>query len=345
MSASPLKSALTSLRASSVQPMAVDSLLPTAADSVQPTAVDSVLPTAVDSISLPTLGFIGAGRVARCLAAAWSEAGYRVTGVASRSPASAAQLAALTPHCEAYRDPQQVVDAAELIFITVPDDAIAATVGTLSFCARQAVVHCSGASEVSLLDSARHQGALIGGFHPLFLFSGAAADVARLRGASVTVEATDALKPRLTALVHALGCTPLEIPPGARMLYHASANYAASFILCGLREIVEIWGGFGINQADVLSAVRPMLEGTLTAARERGLSGALAGPVSRGDVAVVAEQLERLKHLGGDHATLYALMTRRAVTLARERGNPTPALDAIEALLVPLVPSGPLLPG
>lgn len=285
----------------------------------------------------PTLGFIGAGRVARCLAAAWSQAGYPVTGVASRSPASAVQLAALAEGCVVYGQPQQVVDAAELVFITVPDDAIAATVAPLRFTAGQAAVHCSGASEVSLLEAARVQGALIGGFHPLFLFGGTPADRVRIQGASVTLEAPTALKQTLTALVQALGCTPLEIPPGSRMLYHASANYAASFVLCGLRETVDVWARFGVGEAEVLQALWPMLEGTLKTARERGLSGALAGPVSRGDVAVVAKQLQQLAQLGGDHAALYAALTRRAVTLARERSNPPPALDAIDALLAPFM--------
>lgn len=287
-----------------------------------------------------TIGFIGAGRVARCLAAAWSRAGYAVVGVASRSRTSAEQLAAVAGDCEVYADPQQVAEAADLVFITVPDDAIKATAATLRFSKDQAVVHCSGASEVSLLDSARLQGALIGGFHPLFLFSGAAADLERIKGASVTLEASGALKERLAALVHVLGCTPLEIPEGARMLYHASANYAASFVLCSLKETVDVWASFGASEEQVLSALWPMLEGTIKTARERGLAGALAGSVSRGDTAVVEKQLEKLKQLGGDHATLYALMTHRAVQLARGRDNPPPALDAIDALLEPFLHVG-----
>jgi predicted short-subunit dehydrogenase-like oxidoreductase (DUF2520 family) len=78
-----------------------------------------------------------------------------------------------------------------------------------------------------------------------------------------------------------------------------------------------------------------MLEGTLKTAHERGLSAALAGPVSRGDAAVVGRQLERLQQLGGEHARLYAQMTRRAVRLARTREPAPPALDAIDALLDP----------
>jgi predicted short-subunit dehydrogenase-like oxidoreductase (DUF2520 family) len=289
----------------------------------------------VDTAALPTLGFIGAGRVARCLAAVWAQAGYTVSAVASRSRASAEQFAAEVPGCQACDGPQQVVDAAQLIFITVPDDAIAASAASLNFRPGQAVVHCSGAPEVSLLEPARQQGAAIGGFHPLYLFSGLAADRERIVGAYITLEAPEPLKTQLTALVHALRCTPLEIPAGARMLYHASANYAASFILCGLREAVEVWGSFGINEEDTLAALWPMLEGTLKTVRDRGLSSALAGPVSRGDAAVVERQLERLQQLGSEHARLYAQMTRRAVRLARARKPMPGALDAIDALLDP----------
>jgi len=292
----------------------------------------------VDTAALPTLGFIGAGRVARCLAAVWAQAGYTVSAVASRSRASAEQFATEVPGCQACTasdGPQQVVDAAQLIFITVPDDAIAASAASLNFRPGQAVVHCSGASEVSLLEPARQQGAAIGGFHPLYLFSGLAADRERIVGAYITLEASEPLKAQLTALVHALRCTPLEIPAGARMLYHASANYAASFILCGLREAVEVWGSFGVNEEDTLAALWPMLEGTLKTARDRGLSSALAGPVSRGDAAVVQRQLERLQQLGGEHARLYAQMTRRAVRLARARKPMPGALDAIDAMLDP----------
>ncbi len=293
----------------------------------------------VDTAALPTLGFIGAGRVARCLAAVWARAGYTVAAVASRSRTSAEQFAAEVPGCKACDSAQQVVDDAQLIFITVPDDAIAASAASLTFRPGQAVVHCSGASEVSLLEPARKQGAAIGGFHPLYLFSGLAADRERIVGAYITLEAPEPLETQLTALVHALRCTPLEIPAGARMLYHASANYAASFILCGLREAVEVWGSFGVNEEDTLAALWPMLEGTLKTAHDRGLSSALAGPVSRGDAAVVERQLERLQQLGGEHARLYAQMTRRAVRLARARKPMPGALDAIDALqLDPYLP-------
>ncbi|MEK6423778.1 MAG: DUF2520 domain-containing protein [Burkholderia gladioli] len=295
-------------------------------------------------MSLPTpprLGFIGAGRLARCLARRFAQAGFPVTAIASRTPASAQALAAGIEGCAAVATPQDVVDAADLIFVTVSDDGIGPVAASLRFdparAPSQALVHCSGASSVALLSPARDQQVQTGGFHPLYLFGGGDADLERITGCSVTIEADGTLRAVLDALVAALGCHPLAIPAGGRMLYHAAANYAASFALCGLAEAVSLWRTLGIDEADALRALLPMLAGTIETGRDKGLANALAGPVSRGDAGIVAKQLTLLDALGGDHATLYALMTRRAVELAGQRAAPPAGLDAVarsvEALL------------
>ncbi|HXZ07516.1 MAG TPA: DUF2520 domain-containing protein [Paraburkholderia sp.] len=292
--------------------------------------------------SLPRLGFIGAGRLAHCLAHGFSRAGYPVTAIASRSHTSAQALAGQIGHCAAYDDPQRVIDTADIVFLAVPDDCIGSTAHSLSFgrmasdtakpqTGAWALVHCSGASPVELLAPARDQGAAIGGFHPLYLFGGSLADLERIAGCSVSIEADGALKDNLTALTTALRCHPLTIPPGGRMLYHAAAHYAASFALCGLAECVALWRTLGFAEEDALRAVLPMLAGTIETARDKGLPSALAGPVSRGDTGVVEKQLALLEGIGGDHAALYALMTRRAVALARRRAVPPAAIDAIDA--------------
>jgi predicted short-subunit dehydrogenase-like oxidoreductase (DUF2520 family) len=290
--------------------------------------------------SLPRLGFIGAGRLARCLALSFSRAGYPVTAVASRSAASAGQLASQIEHCAAFENPQQVVDAADIVFLAVPDDSIGTSAHTLRFgpdgaagAHGKALVHCSGASPVELLAPARDQGASIGGFHPLYLFSGELADLERIAGCSVTIEADGALKDTLTALAVALRCHPLSIPAGGRMLYHAAAHYAASFALCSLAECVALWRTLGFGEDDALRALLPMLSGTIETARDKGLPNALAGPVSRGDTGVVQKQLALLEGLGGDHAALYGLMSRRAVGLAERRATPPAAIDAISEVV------------
>ncbi|AIO41399.1 NAD binding domain of 6-phosphogluconate dehydrogenase family protein [Burkholderia cenocepacia] len=281
----------------------------------------------------PRLGFIGAGRLARCIARRFASAGFPVVAIASRTAASAAALAAHIDGCRAVGTPQEVVDAADLIFLTVPDDHLAATAAVLRFdparAADQALVHCSGASAVDLLDPAKRHGAATGGFHPLYLFGGTDGDLARIDGCSVTLEADGELHAMLLRLTAALGCHPLSIPAGGRMLYHAAAHYAASFALCGLSEAVELWRGLGFDEEAALRALLPMLAGTIETARDKGLANALAGPVSRGDTGIVERQLALLEARGGDHAMLYALMTRRAIALAAKRSAPPAALPAL----------------
>src|SRR3954471_4541862 len=63
-------------------------------------------PAIMSQPSLPRIGFIGAGRLARCLAVSFSRAGSPVTAVASRSAASAGRLASQMEHCAAFDHPQ-----------------------------------------------------------------------------------------------------------------------------------------------------------------------------------------------------------------------------------------------
>ncbi|GAH84998.1 unnamed protein product, partial [marine sediment metagenome] len=71
------------------------------------------------------LGFIGAGTVGTALSVRLSSKGYRVVAVSSRSQTSAEKLAQAVSGCHAFSKSQEVADAAELVFITTPDDAIA----------------------------------------------------------------------------------------------------------------------------------------------------------------------------------------------------------------------------
>ena len=54
--------------------------------------------------------------------------------------------------------PQSLADSVDLVLLTVPDDAIASTCAALDWRAGQAVVHCSGATELLVLAPAASGG-------------------------------------------------------------------------------------------------------------------------------------------------------------------------------------------
>jgi len=262
-----------------------------------------------------SIAIIGTGRLGATLALALHRQGVEIAMVANRSAASAQQLAAQLGSCRSVTANEAA--QADLVFLTVPDDALAPTAAQLPWRHGQAVVHCSGATEVSVLQPAADAGAQICGFHPLQIFSDPARALELIAGSSVAIEGPPELEAQLQHLAGLLGMHPIRLPPGARALYHGGASYAASFLLSMLKEAVAAWRSFGVDEAQALQALLPLAQGTLAAAASKGLSAAVAGPVSRGDAGVIARHLAAFEALGPEHAALYREMTRRQLGLVQ----------------------------
>jgi len=269
----------------------------------------------------PRIGFIGAGRVAKGLAWGMAQSGQRVAAAASRSPDSAAQLAARIAGCRALAHAQDVVDGCDLIFITVPDDAIAAVAASLRWRKDVAVVHCSGATEVVALASAARAGAQTGGFHPLQLFADPEVALAGLPGCTIAIEAEAPLLAQLEQLAGALRCRTIRLPPGCRARYHAAAHYAAGFVITLLNEAVVLWQSFGIGREDTIRALLPLLRGTAASVERSGLAQGLAGTFSRGDIGTLERHLADLARAGPDALRLYCELALRSIPLGLERGG------------------------
>ncbi|WP_077035660.1 Rossmann-like and DUF2520 domain-containing protein [Pelomonas sp. KK5] len=266
------------------------------------------------------IAVIGTGRLGRTLALALSGAGESICAVAGRTPPEA--LADRLGGACLATSAEAAVECADLVLLTVPDDAIAPLAAALPWRAGQAAVHCSGATELAALAPAKAAGARVGGFHPLQIFADPEHALALLPGSVVGIEAEDeALAAELRRLAAVLGMKPLAIAPGTRAAYHGSASFAASFLLSMLDEAVQVWAAIGIAQDLTLDALLPLARGTLDAAAARGLPGALAGPISRGDAGVVAAHLKALDALGGSHGAFYREFSRRQLKLARESGR------------------------
>lgn len=269
----------------------------------------------------PRIGFIGAGRVGKALAWGMAQSGQRVVACASRSPDSAEQLAVRIAGCRATANAQDVVDCSDLVFVTVPDDAIAAVAASLKWRKDVAVIHCSGATELAALASAARAGAPVGGFHPLQLFADPDVALAGLPGCTIAIEAEAPLLSQLEQLAQALRCRPIRLPPGCRARYHAAAHYAAGFVITLLNQAVELWQSFGIEREDAIRALLPLLRGTAASVERSGLAQGLAGTYSRGDIGTLEKHLADLARAGPDALHLYCELALRSIPLGLERGG------------------------
>jgi predicted short-subunit dehydrogenase-like oxidoreductase (DUF2520 family) len=262
----------------------------------------------------------------------FSRSGVNVVAVASRRAPSARTLARRVPRARAC-SVQDAVGRADVVFVAVPDDAIAKVVSGIRWREGVACVHCSGAGDLDLLAAAEAQGARVGGFHPLRMF-GEPGKSFDMRGCSVAISGAEPLARELAQLARAIGARPLRLREDARALYHAAANFSGAFIVALIAETVALWGKAGIAQRDAMRALLPLLRGSVDNVEKLGLAGALGSVVARGDVGVIRKHLDALAKDAPESLDLYRLLSLRTVPLALAKGTLKPeAAKEISALL------------
>ncbi|MDQ3447564.1 MAG: DUF2520 domain-containing protein [Chloroflexota bacterium] len=269
----------------------------------------------------PRIGIIGAGRVGTALGVAFSRAGWPVAAVASRDESRRARFIRLVPTASAHDVPARLLDAVDLIFLCVPDDAVAGVAGQLRLYGGQAIVHTSGALPAKVLEPGRAAGTSAASFHPLVAFAEVERAVADLHGATVALEGDEVLLSLLSDLVEAIGAQPVRLPPGGKPGYHAAAVLAAGGFIGLLDAIAEVARGAGLDEAGALAIYGPLIRQSLANAETLGIGAALTGPLARGDRGTVSAHLDALRRLAPSTLGLYVAVAHREIALAETRGD------------------------
>ncbi|MDM7855363.1 Rossmann-like and DUF2520 domain-containing protein [Cellulomonas alba] len=247
------------------------------------------------------VGVVGAGRVGAVLGNALRAAGHPVVAVSAISQESRDRAEALLPGVPVV-DVPEVVRRAELVLLTVPDDALADLVAGLAetgaWQVGQIVVHTSGRFGTDVLAPARAAGVIPLAIHPAMTFTGTSLDLARLEGCSFAVTAPNPVLPIGQALVVEIGGEPVVLGEEARGLYHAALAHGANHLVVLVAQAAQALAAAGVP--DPGRMLGPLLEAALDGAlraespdtvgqRGPGAISALTGPVRRGDAGTVRE--------------------------------------------------------
>lgn len=260
------------------------------------------------------MALLGAGRTAMSLGPALSRAGYRVALVSSRNGASAARLAAATGAGTMAVNAERAV-AADIVFLTVPDGAIAGEARRLRWRAGQAVVHCSGALGLEALAAVRDAGGLAGCLHPLQTFPSREPAPERLAGAWCGVEGDGSLEETLRGMVTAMDARPFSLAGVDRATYHAAAVFASNFVVALMAAAGRAWEAAGLPGELAREALAPLLLASASNAAALPSLAALSGPVARGDAGTVAGHLAALE-AEPELRALYVELTRELLRFA-----------------------------
>lgn len=281
-----------------------------------------------------TVGVVGAGRVGPALAAALRLAGHRPVAVSGVSDASRRRAAELLPGVPVM-EPAHVLARAELVLLTVPDDALEGLVAGLASTGAvrpgQLLVHTSGRYGVGVLDPALRAGALPLALHPAMTFTGTRVDVARLAGCSFGVTAPGQLRLAAEALVVEMGGEPEWIEEEARPLYHAALAIGANHLVTLVAQSLELLGTAGVAEPGRM--LGPLLGAALDNALRSG-DAALTGPVARGDARTVAAHVGELRRASPQALASYVAMARATADRALANGMLKPGLaeDLLDVL-------------
>ena len=267
------------------------------------------------------LGFIGAGIVGTALAKTLGERGYSVVAVFSRTPSSAGRLAQTADGCRAADSAQAVADAAELVFVTTPDDAIGPVVAGIEWHPGQGVVHCSGADSVDTLEPARKAGASVGAFHPLQTFASVEQAISNIGGSTFALEAEEPLLSALKEMAAALDGHSIELRAGAKVLYHAAAVIACNYLVTLVKVATDLWQTFDVAPDEATRALLPLLRGTIANIDRVGIPQCLTGPIARGDTGTIRKHLEAMEETAPALLPTYRDLGRQTVPVALAKGR------------------------
>ena len=270
---------------------------------------------------MPKLGFIGAGPVGTAFAVNLSKRDYQIIGVFDVVREAAQRFADDVTGCQVYDKAQELVDNADMVFITTPDDIIPRVAAELKWRAGQSAVHCSGASTVHSLDSAREQGAMVGAIHPCQTFAGREQAIANLPGSTFAIESEEPLKKTLTEIARALNGDLVYLTSEDKALYHAAACIACNYF-CTLVDIAtDLWQNFGKSKEEAAKAYIPLLQGSVNNIASIGFPGCLTGPIARGDVKTIQSHLVALEKYAPDILPLYRELGLKTIPIGIAKGT------------------------
>jgi predicted short-subunit dehydrogenase-like oxidoreductase (DUF2520 family) len=257
----------------------------------------------------PTVAIIGPGRLGTALALQLARAGYHVSELISRTPASARRLRALTQTLKARSSHHRNVRLnADLIWLCVPDREIAivaADLATLNIWKGKTVFHSSGALGSDTLDPLRKRGAKVASVHPMMTFVRGA--VPAMKGITFALEG-DAPAVRVAQrIVRDFGARTFLIRRQKKAAYHAWGSFASPLLVAALVTAEQVARSAGLKTAEARRMMLPIVCQTFVNYAALGPAGSFSGPLVRGDAEIVRKHLHALKKLPEARAVYVAL--------------------------------------
>lgn len=273
-----------------------------------------------------TVSWIGCGRVAKTLARALKDAGYRIGVLYCLHQNNAKEAVKFIGAGDIGNDLASAVKSGTIHFIATNDDAIEDVVrgivqefsGSLE---GHFFYHTSGALNSEVLAPLKKKGAEVGSIHPLQVFAEPEKALEMLPGVYYAIEGTDRAMSAAIQMVDKLQGKLLLIPTGRKVLYHIAGVFAANYLTAVVSFALNILEEIGEDREEAYQALLPLMVGALESIEELGVGQALTGPIARGDLETIRRHIKELEEFHPGLLDAYLVLGREALDIAIRAGR------------------------
>ena len=157
--------------------------------------------------------------------------------------------------------------------------------------------------------------------HPVQSFASAEDAVRLLPGSYCCIEGDAEAVEVLSAVAREIGARVMTMPTEGRALYHAAAVVACNFLVALQSVALKLAQAAGIDPADAMQSLLPLIKGTVTNIERTGIPGCLTGPIARGDVQTVRCHLQAIRQGLPSVLPVYRTLALETVEVALAKGT------------------------
>lgn len=261
------------------------------------------------------VAIIGAGTLASAMVRALHSKGYRIAEIVSRSnPQSLRRARALANRVQSSATTVQTAElSADVIWICVPDDAIAAIAEQMADerdWRGKIAVHSSGAISSDALEPLRRKGAEVASAHPLMTFI--SSSQAKLKDVPFALEGTANALTAVETIISDFEAQAFRIARTEKAAYHAFGFFSSPGIVALIAAAIEVGKLAGLDGKRVRALMEPIVRQTIDNSFRTSPQQAFSGPVRRGDVETIRKHLKVLDE-HPDLLDLYLSLVRIAL--------------------------------
>lgn len=249
------------------------------------------------------IGFVGAGKVGFSLGKYLLQNNIIISGYYSRTFKNTEQAADFTDS-QAYDSIDELLNASDVIFITVNDSAISDVwnqiknyqISGMIFC------HCSGILTSELFEGADLLNVHTCSLHMLQAVSSKYESYKDMKSAVFTFESNDDASYIILNMISGCGNKIIKLETQQKIKYHTAASVTSNLVDALIHEGYDLLSECGFSYEDSKILIEPLVRNNIDNIFNYGTVDALTGPVERNDIQTVAKHISCLN---GSNKRLY----------------------------------------